>query len=618
MTRNRALRVPTLLLLLLAVALGGLACSKGEGTLCASGRFCPPGSQCAVSDDACIWDGCGDGHVDDSPDPDPARAGKPLEVCDDGNLRNGDGCRLDCKSDETCGNDEDDPDVGEVCDDDNNDDGDGCSADCRSTEACGNTILDPGEVCDGGPSGIPDVGMERAWCNDDCTAARCNDGKVNEAAGEQCDRNGDGVPGSSGQSATCNVNCTASVCGDDFINPQALEECDRGPGMNSDSGDCLTSCKVNVCGDGYPNDTLVGGRPREECDAGSGNSDTGACTTACKNAVCGDGHVQAGVETCDEGSGSVSEKTACPYGQTTCTVCSACQTVTLTGPYCGDGTQQNPPEACDQGTSNGATTCAYHQDPFTCQNCNAVCTAYVPVAAPYCGDGSTNGPEACDDGNTVNESSCAYGQASCEGCRSDCLAKLTLQGAYCGDFHVDSGDGEVCDSSQSFACGVCIPAGQTGACTFYGNGTSGSQLAAAEGALLVSGLGLVGVTFTLGDDVNTSPWTFEFVDGGPAQPGNVPISITGMANTGDVAGAILAALPATLRIDATVSGSEVRLVNRVTGIVGNLPIEIAPAGTTALTGTGMGGGRGCGAGQACSRDRDCVSLNCRPSHTCGT
>jgi cysteine-rich repeat protein len=69
----------------------------------------------------------------------------PGEVCDDGNTVSGDGCSADCKSAETCGNliiDQDKKDAqgyGEVCDDGNNVDGDGCSADCRSTEICGNT-----------------------------------------------------------------------------------------------------------------------------------------------------------------------------------------------------------------------------------------------------------------------------------------------------------------------------------------------------------------------------------------------------------------------------------------------------------------------------------------------
>src|SRR5690606_16764103 len=84
------------------------------------------------------------------------------EVCDDGNLENGDGCSGTpvevngvmspdpCTSREVCGNSIVDFHVGEVCDDGNMTSGDGCNSDCRSGEGCGNGLLDPGEECDDG------------------------------------------------------------------------------------------------------------------------------------------------------------------------------------------------------------------------------------------------------------------------------------------------------------------------------------------------------------------------------------------------------------------------------------------------------------------------------------
>jgi cysteine-rich repeat protein len=65
---------------------------------------------------------CGDGVRDSD------------ELCDDGNLANGDGCSHDCQSLERCGNGYRDLDEGEECDDANLLSHDGCSSTCR-TEA---------------------------------------------------------------------------------------------------------------------------------------------------------------------------------------------------------------------------------------------------------------------------------------------------------------------------------------------------------------------------------------------------------------------------------------------------------------------------------------------------
>ena len=122
------------------------------------------------------------------------------EVCDDGNVEDGDGCSADCGSEELCGNGIVDVVLGEQCDDGNavNGDGccttictigparvrqrrarrhgeqsattatssgDGCSADCASSEACGNGIVDVnlGEQCDDGNV------IDTDGCHNDCT-----------------------------------------------------------------------------------------------------------------------------------------------------------------------------------------------------------------------------------------------------------------------------------------------------------------------------------------------------------------------------------------------------------------------------------------------------------------
>ena len=134
---------------------------------------------------------CGDGVVDDE--------APFLEVCDDGNNVNGDGCDATCRvgdgggtcvdvdQDGICEPGEGDPvDPGElsrcgdgvvddeapffeVCDDGNMMNGDGCSASCQSLEICGNAVVDPGEQCDDGNN------VDGDGCDASCTATGCID-----------------------------------------------------------------------------------------------------------------------------------------------------------------------------------------------------------------------------------------------------------------------------------------------------------------------------------------------------------------------------------------------------------------------------------------------------------
>jgi cysteine-rich repeat protein len=88
------------------------------------GLICKPGQECAANQPVCIdIGGCGDGVVN------------PGEVCDDGNIEDGDGCSADCQSDETCGNGIRDSHVTipEECDDGrlNGTFNDHCGFDCR-------------------------------------------------------------------------------------------------------------------------------------------------------------------------------------------------------------------------------------------------------------------------------------------------------------------------------------------------------------------------------------------------------------------------------------------------------------------------------------------------------
>ncbi len=133
---------------------------------------------------------CGDGVV---------KAG--VEVCDDGNSVDGDGCDSNCTPTSPGNGIVTD---GEECDDGNDIDGDGCDSAFTRTR-CGNGIVTAGEECDAGAANS-DTAPDR--CRTDCTPARCGDGVVD--AGEACD---------SPDRVVCTADCT--VC-----EPQTPEICD--------------------------------------------------------------------------------------------------------------------------------------------------------------------------------------------------------------------------------------------------------------------------------------------------------------------------------------------------------------------------------------------------------
>jgi len=127
---------------------------------------------------------CGDGYAD------PACN----EMCDDGNLTDGDGCSSTCQREPWCGDGV--VDAGEACDDGNNVDGDGCSANCTIEAYCGDGILNDGEECDDGNK------MDGDGCDSNCMIEPyCGDGKLDP--GEQCD-DGNNTDGD-GCSAACAI-----------------------------------------------------------------------------------------------------------------------------------------------------------------------------------------------------------------------------------------------------------------------------------------------------------------------------------------------------------------------------------------------------------------------------
>lgn len=284
------------------------ACLTPDSVTCASGMMCPVGHSCSADQNTCIMNGCGDGI---------AQAG---EVCDDGNVRDGDGCSADCKSIERCGDHVVNMALGEACDDGNTTDHDGCSADCRSNEFCGNGITDLaiGEKCDDGNRESGDGCSKDCLSNEKCgnnivdDNELCDDGNNLDGdgcsascqslegcgnnivdPGEQCD------DGNADTTDAC-VKCQWAQCGDGYVQ-SGKEQCDD----KGESAACNANCTKNLCGDGIVNVTA-----KEECDAGNrdstGTLDTNSCTKTCKISRCGDGYTnEAAGEVCDDRNANV-------------------------------------------------------------------------------------------------------------------------------------------------------------------------------------------------------------------------------------------------------------------------------------------------------------------------
>jgi cysteine-rich repeat protein len=357
------------------------------------------------------------------------------ELCDDGNLVDGDGCAANCESVDpqyscakagacvfyaVCGNAT--IEANEGCDDGNQVSGDGCSPAC---------VVERDWVC--GP-----MGCQRS--------VRCGDGVL--SVGEQCEPRPDLIG-----------------CGDD---------CKVTPGWHCPTGhDCWPTC-----GDGLVVD-------REQCDDGNLVAHDGCSSgcqveagwvcadDACLQTICGDGSVE-GDEACDTaGIGGL----GCTDGCQLQPVCSAeplqCEEL------CGDALI-NGDEQCDDGNTSmgdGCADCMVEQG-FQCDvvvdvRVDDVLLQVNPMPTtskchPVCGDGIVTGSEACEpevsalcaadcsllsrcgDGIIDDDEECDNGMnldayyASLSSCAPGCSYP-----PFCGDGIVD-GEMEQCDLTSEF------------------------------------------------------------------------------------------------------------------------------------------------------------------------
>ncbi|MBO4350323.1 MAG: DUF4215 domain-containing protein, partial [Proteobacteria bacterium] len=385
---------------------------------------------------ALLW-GCND---DSSGKEDQAACGNMKvetgEQCDDGNTENGDGCAADCKSVEegywcpgqggACEESDDDPNPNkpkcgngkvegsEQCDDGNLKDGDGCSSDCTAIEAgfdcpeeggactpqsnkkCGNNKVDEGEDCDPGSSpaeyGVDDDG--NPLCTSECQlAAFCGDGIVQEDQDEECDEgieNEGKRTGGDGAYGGCTPDCKkASFCGDgiwdqeyevcDIVfvgeNPGCLECTSIAEGYECENGICAPL----TCGNGALDDD-------EQCDDGNFNSDDGCYQCAVEEGYKCQGKKE--IEVADE-SGVFHKETV-----NACKECEA-QNVSCMAIQYGDGKlDMDGNEVCDDGNTAAGDGCSSKGEiepgylyPTPGKRC----------LAKTCGDSIVAYGEMCDD-----------------------------------------------------------------------------------------------------------------------------------------------------------------------------------------------------------------------------
>ena len=390
-----------------AAALNGSCFLDTETNLCeASGRRCAPGQVCAAFQDACIpIDGCGDNIIN------RARG----EVCDDGNISNGDGC----------------------------------SSDCTTNVLCGNGVIDPNEECD--------ADADSPACDGDCTFIMCGDSHVNMESGEGCDT-GEGNP----NTPECNGRlCTKSDCGDSYYNPISGEACDTGGDSqacngngNGDSTNNIDSkCQIPKCGDGYANTkfTLPGSTLTEACDTGGdsqtcngdGNNNPANNTSSkCQVAKCGDGylntkHANAAnqIEQCDSG---MADTPTC-NGNNNNSGKGSCRFAA-----CGDG-YFNPMsvnavsqlEQCDIGTTGPGTGTAA---------CNGNNGGVGSCRTPECGDGYFN-PASKTDADVFE--GCDNGPNDTSACNGNNAGRASCQTVTCGDGYLNTTAGEECGESNA-------------------------------------------------------------------------------------------------------------------------------------------------------------------------
>ena len=423
--------------------------SVGEGQ--GIGDYCSSNCQTLLGE-------CGDGKI------------QPNETCDkaDPSVGEGEGtgayCSFDCtQSFGYCGDGEWQNGI-EVCEKTLDP---YCADDCQSvTGYCGDGKIQPNEACDKADPSVGEGEGTGAYCSDNCSESYgyCGDNVIKGP--EICD-DGDGINGN-GTYGHCNDNCDGYMpgCGDKKIQKGSVAECDAYVALDPNNKLCSDTITENCC------EVVTGAN--ETCDEGNGvNGTYGHCSSDCTFVMkCGDGIKQSNYgENCDDGDGVNGTYNHCS---------SDCRTL-KTG-YCGDGIRQNEDcggdpkcrvleggdEECDNGSQNTNPNCPYGET--SCTVCTTSCTA-EPGKTAYCGDKKIQKgtSEECDAyvaldpennklcSDTITEDCCEVVEGTNENCDDGdengnfgkcddtCTETITWK---CGDGVVDYVHGETCDDED--------------------------------------------------------------------------------------------------------------------------------------------------------------------------
>jgi cysteine-rich repeat protein len=352
---------------------------------------------------------------------------EPTEQCDDGNLSDTDGCRVDCTytcteasacsdaractqdlcdlGSHTCSNPADVAMNGTLCTEGGVTNG-SCQSGVCTPPSCGNAVVEFGESCD--PPGVGCTAACQYECSSDAScsdADPCNGAEtcITVTGGQTCQS---GTPLSTGTACgdnpyrVCSAShrCVTSVCGDQIVDSRRGEACDDG--NTSDGDGCKTNCSWT-------------------CNASSHCRDDNSCTLdVCSSHVCSNpANTSVNGQTCSTGT---------------------CQNGVCTPPTCGNGTLESG-EVCDNGSENGVAG----------GGCTLGC-AYQCATAADCSDGNPcNGTETCD--TVAGGRTCQTGAPPDEGsvCQTSPLRRICRNQvcllSTCGDSYTDTGAGEGCD-----------------------------------------------------------------------------------------------------------------------------------------------------------------------------